>query len=46
LLSVLFSAKKDTNNPLAPGDALDEGNVLPGLRLTLRQLFDKAGEPG
>lgn len=30
---------------LAPGDELDDGNVLPGLRLTLRHLFDKAGEP-
>lgn len=30
---------------LAPGDELDGGDVLPGLRLTLRDLFDKAGEP-
>ena len=30
---------------LAPGDDLDDGNVLPGLRLTLWHLFDKAGEP-
>ena len=30
---------------LAPGDELDGGNVLPGLLLTLRHLFDKAGGP-
>jgi Uma2 family endonuclease len=31
---------------LAPGDELDGGDVLPGLRLPLRDLFDKAGQPG
>jgi Uma2 family endonuclease len=30
---------------LAPGDELDGGDVLPGLRLSLRDLFDKAGQP-
>jgi Uma2 family endonuclease len=30
---------------LVPGDELDGGNVLPGLRLSVRDLFDKAGEP-
>ena len=30
---------------LVPGDELDGGDVLPGLRLSLRDLFDKAGEP-
>jgi len=30
---------------LAPGDELDGGDVLSGLRLPLRDLFDKAGEP-
>ena len=30
---------------LAPGDELDGGDVLPGLRLPLRELFEKAGEP-
>jgi Uma2 family endonuclease len=30
---------------LAPGDVLDGGDVLPGLGLSLRDLFDKAGEP-
>jgi hypothetical protein len=31
---------------LAPGDELDGGEVLPGMRLSLRDLFDKAGQPG
>jgi Uma2 family endonuclease len=30
---------------LAPGDELDGGDVLPGFRLPLQELFDKAGEP-
>ncbi|MFI5458264.1 MAG: Uma2 family endonuclease [Isosphaerales bacterium] len=30
---------------LALGDVLDGGDVLPGLRLPLRELFEKAGEP-
>jgi len=30
---------------LAPGDVLDGGAVLSGLRLPLRELFEKAGEP-
>jgi len=30
---------------LTPGDELDGGNVLSGLRMPLRDLFDKAGEP-
>ena len=30
---------------LAPGDELDGGDVLPGFRLPLQDLFDKAGEP-
>ena len=30
---------------LARGAELDVGDVLPGLRLSLRNLFDKAGEP-
>jgi len=30
---------------LAPGDELDGGDVLPGFRLSLRDLFEKAGEP-
>jgi len=30
---------------LAPGAELDGGNVLPGLRLSVRDVFDKAGEP-
>ncbi len=30
---------------LAPGDVLDGGDVLPGFRLALSDLFDKAGEP-
>jgi Uma2 family endonuclease len=30
---------------LAPGDALDGGDVLPGFRLALSDLFEKAGEP-
>jgi Uma2 family endonuclease len=30
---------------LAPGDELDGGDVLPGFRLSVRELFDKAGEP-
>jgi hypothetical protein len=30
---------------VALGDALDGGDVLPGFRLALRDLFDKAGEP-
>ena len=31
---------------LAPGDELDGGDILPGLRLPVRDLFDKAGQPG
>jgi hypothetical protein len=31
---------------LAAGDVLDGGDVMPGFRLPLRELFDKAGEPG
>jgi Uma2 family endonuclease len=31
---------------LARGDELDGGDVLPGFRLPLQDLFDKAGEPG
>jgi Uma2 family endonuclease len=30
---------------LATGDELDGGDVLPGLRLSVRDLFEKAGEP-
>ena len=30
---------------LAPGDELDGGDVLPGFRLSVTDLFDKAGEP-
>jgi Uma2 family endonuclease len=30
---------------LAPGAELDGGDVLPGLRLSVKDLFDKAGEP-
>jgi Uma2 family endonuclease len=30
---------------LTPGDELDGGDVLPGFRLSLRDLFNKAGEP-
>jgi Uma2 family endonuclease len=30
---------------LEPGTELDGGDVLPGLRLSVRDLFDKAGEP-
>jgi Uma2 family endonuclease len=30
---------------LAPGDELDGGDVLPGFRLALKDVFDKAGEP-
>ena len=31
---------------LAPGDELDGGDVLPRFRLPVRDLFDKAGQPG
>ena len=31
---------------LSPGDELDGGDVLPGFRLPLRELFEKAGQPG
>jgi Uma2 family endonuclease len=30
---------------LAPGDDLEGGDVLPGFRLPVRELFAKAGEP-
>jgi Uma2 family endonuclease len=30
---------------LAPGDELDGGDVLPGFRLSVRELFEQAGEP-
>ena len=30
---------------LAPGDELDGGDVLPGFRLSVTDLFNKAGEP-
>ena len=30
---------------LAPGDVLDGGDVLPGFRLPVQDLFDKAGQP-
>jgi len=30
---------------LAPGDDLDGGDVLPGFRLSVRELFEQAGEP-
>jgi hypothetical protein len=30
---------------LAPGDELDGGDVLPGFRLPMQDLIDKAGEP-
>jgi len=30
---------------LAPGDELDGGDVLPGFRLAVRDLFEQAGEP-
>jgi Uma2 family endonuclease len=30
---------------LAPGDELDGGQVLPGFRLSVTDLFEKAGEP-
>jgi Uma2 family endonuclease len=30
---------------LAPGDELEAGDVLPGFRLSVRELFEKAGEP-
>jgi Uma2 family endonuclease len=31
---------------LAPGDELDGGDVLPGLCVPVRDLFEKAGQPG
>jgi hypothetical protein len=31
---------------LAPGDQLEGGDMLPGFRLPLRGLFEKAGQPG
>jgi Uma2 family endonuclease len=30
---------------LAPGDELEGGDVLPGLHLSLQELFEKAGKP-
>ena len=30
---------------LAPGDELEGGDVLPGFRLSVRDVFNKAGEP-
>jgi hypothetical protein len=30
---------------LAPGADLDGGDALPGFRVSVKDLFDKAGEP-
>ena len=40
-----ISIRRPTIQVLAPGDELDGGDVLPGFRLSVKDLFAKAGSP-